>query len=166
MIYFTWVKVFEITDGRLMLPEIATLEYMDNWDGTAVDTGMLLRTWFSLTFLCVRCFAHVAKHLFHLWETICDHCCGGFKVRSMVTEQNTNLLGLGDARICWDKLFWSGVLDTQKLTICRVERMFDSRQRLEMCSARSMYQEGVCASPNAPSHPTLHTDASVSCYPL
>lgn len=44
MIYFTWVKLFEITDGRLMLPEIATLEYMDNWDGTAVNTGMLLRT--------------------------------------------------------------------------------------------------------------------------
>lgn len=70
---FCLVKLFEIRGRhRLILSEMAalvvySLEYMNIRGGIAVDTGVLLRTSFSL-FVCemhtLSCFAHVVKHLF------------------------------------------------------------------------------------------------------
>lgn len=75
-----------------MLPETATLvvysqEYMDNRGGMAVDTGVLLRTRFFLTFCVWDALLMWQNICVYSWETICYHGCGGLKVRSMVTEQ-------------------------------------------------------------------------------
>lgn len=125
-----------------MLPEIAALVVCSHeyghlgWDGCGhwcVSKNLLLSHFLSVSCTLLSCFAHAVKHLFLLMG---DHlllwlCGRSFKVRPMVTEQTQTYW---DARICWDKLFWSGVLETQKLTICGAGRTVLKYAKVGACA--------------------------------